>query len=117
MDESKLDKPEEIADNDLDCVTGGAGAVTVCRTATRRGKYYVYDGPMTVEALTNAYLCPKCGHAIHWKASRVHSTATCEGCGAIFWDKAQVDINMRGGLWKEVSEAEYLCASEGGRLQ
>lgn len=115
MDEKELNKPVEIADDELDCVTGGGG-ICVSRAATRNGKYYVYDGPMTEEALSSAYLCPKCGHTIHWGADIWSFSTKCEGCGERWWNKGNVDLNMKGGLWKEVSHKEFLWVNNGGKL-
>lgn len=112
MDKDKLNKPEELADEDLEVVTGGGG-VEILRAGKMNGKYYIYNGPVTEEALTQAYTCPKCGHTIYWGADLWDWYTTCEGCGEKWWMRNHVNLNLSTGYWKEVSYEEYLWVGRG----
>ena len=112
MNENELKKPEELTDEDLEVVTGGSG-VSVSRVGKMNGKYYIYVGSQNEEALTSAYVCPKCGHTIYWGASFWDLYTTCEGCGEKWWNRNNVKLNLDAKLWKEVSYKEYLWVGDG----
>lgn len=99
MDEKKPTEPQEISDEELGSVTGGA------TLHMKDDKYYAYVGSTSTEDWNNSYLCPNCGRPVRYtNLGRFH----CDACDETWWFEYKLTINTETGVWKEISREEFM---------
>lgn len=91
MDNKELNKEE------LEQVNGG---YSLCE---RDGKYYEYIGDENSNK-NLIYLCPICKRPVHYGSWWSYY---CDPCNKSWFIEDDLDPNVNGGLWKEISESQF----------
>lgn len=102
--EAKVAAPvQELTDEELKNVAGGQTYFN-----TNCG-YFKYVGKSDAEKdykydWDRRYLCPNCGKPVHYgKGARFY----CDLCNESWYCESKLYLNLRSGLYAEISEAEY----------
>lgn len=98
MDSEKIDKPQELADNDLSEVSGGR------EYQYEDGKYYKYVGSNSDADWSASYLCPRCDEPLQYTGWGWYH---CKDCNESWINEGKLDLNLDSGVWQEISLEEY----------
>lgn len=104
MDEKKTPKAQELADEELERVSGGQ-----THFATTDGRYFTYIGKSGddreyLKDFNRRYCCPRCKRPVHYG---VGDRYYCDACDESWYYESKLLLNLAGGLYKEVSREEY----------
>lgn len=99
MDENKITAPEQLSDEELATVTGGA------TLHMYDGRYFAYVGSSSTDDWNKSYVCPKCGKPVRYNKLGFFK---CDSCDESWWFECNLTINTETGMWKEISREEFM---------